>query len=108
MIISTYLESEGIMKIELDVPDYSPRTGLHMKWEEGFMIETRIEGGTTMIAANQAGLVSLARLILTLANTQVPAGHHWHLDASNSLEEGSSELIIVKAEEIAETDHLVE
>jgi hypothetical protein len=82
------------MKIELEVPGYS--NGLHMNWEDGYVISAKIDNETIIITANHAGLVSLARLLLTLADERAPAGSHWHLDDSNSLEEGSCELVIDK------------
>jgi hypothetical protein len=84
------------MELKIAVPDYLPERSLRMEWEPGAIIETRIDDGATVIRANQEGLVSFARLFLTLANEQVPSGSHWHLDESNSLEEGSTELIVEK------------
>jgi hypothetical protein len=84
------------MKMNIDVPDYSPEHGFPIQWDEEFEIVARIESGTVLIQANQAGLVSLARLLLTLSQRNVPSGQHVHLDDSNSLEDGSCELIIDK------------
>jgi hypothetical protein len=84
------------MTIETEVPEYSRDHGLQMKWENGAINEARIQGNSTVIRANKPGLISLARLLLTLVNDEVPKGHHWHLDESNALEEGSQELIIEK------------
>lgn len=84
------------MKIEIDVPDYSSEGGMRMEWENGFTILVQVQGGTIHIQANRAGLVSLARHLLTLAQSEVPLGHHMHFDDSNSLEDGSSEMIIEK------------
>jgi hypothetical protein len=84
------------MKVEINVPDYSKQNGLQMEWEDGSAISVEIANASILIEANRAGLVSLARLLLTLAGERVPAGHHWHLDDSNSLEDGSSDLIIEK------------
>ena len=67
-----------------------------MEWEDGFIISARADGGTVVITANREGLISLARLLLTLADERVPSGHHWHLDASNALEDGSIEVIVEK------------
>jgi hypothetical protein len=70
-----------------------------MEWDDWFQIKvTLINPGTVHILANEAGLRSLARLLLTLANDKAPNGSHWHLDPPNSLEEGSIELIIEKNE----------
>lgn len=87
------------MKIEIEVPDYSPEKGLHFLWEEDFKIEARIEEGrAVVIKADRGGLVSLARHLLTLASVPVPIGSHFHLDDLNSLEEGSCELIFERGE----------
>ncbi|MFL5732702.1 MAG: hypothetical protein ACJ78Q_05815 [Chloroflexia bacterium] len=84
------------MKIEIDVPDYSPEGGLRMRWEEGSIISATEDGGAILIRANHEGLVSLARLLLTLVNEGVPSGAHWHLDAHNAFEDGSIEIVIEK------------
>lgn len=44
------------------------------------------------IAANREGMLSLANILIDLADSQ--PGDHIHLDEYNSLEEGSAELII--------------
>lgn len=84
------------MIIEIEVPNYSHDQGLQMKWENGAIIRAGVEGNSTVIQANKPGLLSLARLLLTLVNDDVLIGHHWHLDELNALEEGSQELIIEK------------
>lgn len=85
------------MKIEIEVPEYSPEDGLQMEWEPDTAITTEVAYGAIRILANRDGLISLARLLLTLADAHVAAGYHWHLDASNSLENDSVEVIIEKA-----------
>ena len=69
---------------------------MDLVWEDGFMIRIRTEGKETIISANKDGLVSLAHHLLVLAE-ETP-GSHIHLDEYNSLEEGSSGLIIEKTE----------
>lgn len=49
------------------------------------------------ISANASGLRSLARQLLVLAQESTPSGHHFHFDDSNSLEDGSTELVLEKA-----------
>ena len=46
------------------------------------------------LRCNQAGLQTLARHLLTLAQAGIPLGSHLHLDSSNGLEDGSAEIII--------------
>ena len=62
-----------------------------LNWIDGFEISIRIENGAAVISANREGLLSLANHLKSLA--EEPLGTHIHLDAYNSLEEGSSELI---------------
>ena len=63
-----------------------------MEWVDGFVIGVRIIGGAAVISANREGLLSLAGHLAALAE-ETP-GSHIHLDAYNSLEEGSAELIL--------------
>lgn len=84
------------MKIEIDIPDYSPPEGLRFVWEDDFTIVVEPHGDGFIIRANRDGLISLARHLLTLAQENVPPGWHFHLDDSNSLENGSCELIVEK------------
>ena len=69
---------------------------MEFKWTDGFMISVREEDGAVVIAANRAGLQSLADHLLRLAEQD--GQNHFHLDQYNSLEEGSLELIIEKTE----------
>jgi len=69
---------------------------MELNWVDGYEIKVRIENGAAVISANREGLLSLADHLRSLA--EEPAGSHIHLDACNSLEEGSSELILEKTE----------
>ena len=70
---------------------------MRFDWEDGFEIAVKNENGAVCIQANREGLVSLARLCIALAKET--NGSHIHLDAYNSLEEGSAELILELKEE---------
>ena len=65
---------------------------MELNWTDGFEIKVRIENGAAVISANREGLLSLADHLKSLA--EEPSGSHIHLDAYNSLEEGSLELIL--------------
>ena len=66
-------------------------------WEDGFAINVSVDKrNTVVISANSEGLLSLAMQLKALADEE--AGSHIHYDEYNSLEEGSSELIIEKTE----------
>ncbi len=67
-----------------------------MKWIDGFSTAVRIDDGVPIISANREGLLSLANHLTDLAD-EAP-GNHIHLDAFNSLEEGSVELIVESVE----------
>lgn len=67
---------------------------MEIKWADGFSIRVSAEDNTAVISANGQGLLSLAWMLLDLAG-EAP-GAHIHLDAYNSLEEGSAELILEK------------
>ncbi len=84
------------MKVEIEVPDYDARQGVHLEWEDGFTIDAQLQDRALHITANTAGLISLARLLLTLAQSNVPSGCDVHLDESNALEDNACELIIEK------------
>jgi len=64
---------------------------MELNWVDGFEITVRTETGAAVISANREGLLSLANHLKSLA--EEPSGSHMHLDAYNSLEEGSLELI---------------
>ena len=76
--------------------EYSPEKGMELIWEDGFEIKCHVEDGVITISANKEGLISLANHLVNLAQDKVPAGNHIHLDELNSLEDGSSELVIKK------------
>ena len=82
--------------ITIQIPIYTPEDRLKLEWEKDFFIKIIQEDGTVMLQANQNGLGSLAKHFLCLADSRVPLHNHIHLDDSNSLEDGSSELIIEK------------
>lgn len=65
-------------------------------WEDGFEISARTDGDEIVISANREGLLSLAENLRILAEQEGRC--HFHLDAYNSLEDGSAELVIEKTE----------
>jgi hypothetical protein len=84
------------MEIKLQIPAYSAASGFANHWEDGFEIKVTDSPNEILIQANKAGLISLAIQLLTLAQDEVPAHHHIHLDEYNSLEKGSKGLTIEK------------
>jgi hypothetical protein len=70
----------------LDVPEFDPQRGLRFEWEDGFEIGVEILDSEILVTTNRAGLVSLARHLLTLAQDGVPSGHHIHLTADQEID----------------------
>ena len=63
-----------------------------MGWIDGFEIRTAVKCNNNVISANREGLLSLAKHLTALADGE--PGEHVHYDEFNSLEEGSTEIII--------------
>lgn len=84
------------MRVILEVPEYNIKSGFKYKWETNFTVRVTVENKVTTLSANKEGLISLANHLLNLAQDAIKPGTHIHLDESNSLEEGSIELIIEK------------
>jgi len=61
-------------------------------WEEDFAIRVKCVRGVVVVSANREGLLSLARQFAALA--EAAPGSHIHYDEYNSLEEGSTEIIV--------------
>ncbi len=87
------------MTLHITVPDYSPERGLKCELEDDYRISVDISDDLSVcIAANKAGLIALAKLMLTLSSDNVPDGVHMHFDTMNgALEDNSYELILCKA-----------
>ncbi len=67
---------------------------MKLEWKDGFTVRVRIVRNQVVISANREGLLSLQQQLAALAG-ETP-GSHIHYDDSNSLEEGSVQLIIEK------------
>ena len=65
---------------------------MKVEWVEGFEIQVKIQDGTAIISANKEGLLSLAKQFTALAEG-IP-GDHIRYDEHNSLEDGSSGMIV--------------
>ena len=84
------------MLVQIEIPDYLPEHGIQTEWDDGFTISFERGHSVMMLKANSAGLITLARHLLTLAQPSVPTGSHIHYDEPNTLEKGSQELVIEK------------
>ena len=64
---------------------------MDINWADGFEIKVTQRENETLISANREGLISLSDILAALADER--SGSHIHLDVSNSLEDGSCELV---------------
>ncbi|MFG1689399.1 hypothetical protein ACGFNP_55275 [Nonomuraea sp. NPDC049269] len=74
------------MNLSIEVPEYRAGEGLGFAWDENFEIELTVRSTEVVIKANHAGLTSLARHLLTLAQVGVHEGSHIHLTADQEIE----------------------
>ncbi|MFC8829433.1 hypothetical protein ACFT9I_29270 [Streptomyces sp. NPDC057137] len=81
----------------IDVPEYRVGEGLHFAWDDDFEIELTVRSAEVVIKANRAGLTSLARHLLTLAQQGVHGGSHIHLTADQEIE-SEIDLILERVE----------
>lgn len=85
-----------MVELKINIPEYTIEKGVIYIWEHGFVIKSEVQDDQIMISANQAGLISLAKHLFFLAQTETPTGCHYHLDEHNSSESGSKEIVISK------------
>ena len=65
---------------------------MRIRWVDGFQIRAAVHDGEVVISANREGMLSLANILLDLA--EETSGTHIHLDEYNSLDDESCELVI--------------
>jgi hypothetical protein len=78
------------------VPRYNTKIGFEFAWYGDSTVHFDIEKDIAIIKADRDGLISLASHLLNMAQDDIPAGYHIHLDDLGSFEDGSDELIIEK------------
>ena len=71
---------------------------MKIAWVDGSRISVKADNKEVTISANREGLLSLALQLQALA--EGTPGDHIHYDAYNSLEEGSSEMIVERVDRI--------
>ncbi len=82
--------------MNISVPPYEDGGPLRFEWDDAFEIKVNRSAEEVSISANSAGLISLARHLLTLAQDAVPNGSHLHLTDGVELDDGSGDLVIEK------------
>lgn len=84
------------MKINIDIPDYDGNA-IDVVWERKSDYKVEMNGREVIIAANDEGLVSLAKQMLYMACNNIPAGSHVHYDNFFTRNDtGKYELVIEK------------
>lgn len=74
------------MEYVIRVPERDPTNGLQFEWDNGFEIEVNVSDSEISIRANEAGLISLSRHLLTLAQPSTDTGSPIHLTADMEIE----------------------
>jgi hypothetical protein len=86
------------MECVVDVPEKRDGEGMRFVWDPGYEIAIAVTGSEISIRANRAGLVSLARHLLTLAQESARVGSHVHLTAGQEID-SEFDLILELSEE---------
>jgi len=80
--------------VTLEVISYDPALGVGTWWDDDAVLRAEVWESpekTVVISGNPAGLMSLARHLLTLAQDAVPNGRHFDFDTyCGWLEDGSA------------------
>ncbi|MFC9238261.1 hypothetical protein ACFTZK_17645 [Streptomyces decoyicus] len=79
-------EAAAAMDLVMSLPEHRAGEGLQFAWDDDFEIEMEAGPTEVVIRANRAGLTSLARHLLTLAQQGVHEGSHIHLTADQEIE----------------------
>ncbi|HEY7584548.1 MAG TPA: hypothetical protein VIB78_13130 [Acidimicrobiia bacterium] len=88
------------MDMTIDVIEYDNRRGLEFAWDNSFSIAVVQRSHGVEIVANRAGLISLARVLLTMAQDSIdlPRPFDIELDESNALEDDSLPLRLIRTD----------
>ena len=85
------------MKIHVDVIPYSDEDCICIELVPDAKIKCRKSDGEFLIQANREGLQFLAKVCLTLAQEDVPAGNHVHFDGFDFFESDNVDITIERA-----------
>ncbi|BCJ73713.1 hypothetical protein CS0771_32570 [Catellatospora sp. IY07-71] len=84
--------------VTVEIQTYDPALGVGTWWDDDTVLRAEVWESpeqTVVISGNPAGLVSLARHLLSLAQEAVPDGRHFDFDTyCGWLEEGSAAIRI--------------
>jgi hypothetical protein len=86
------------MERSILVRPYDASTGFVIDAMPDAEVLVRVAGGEAAISANPAGLLWLAQALVSLAEQDVPAGAHVHLEPGMDLDAGSAPLVLDRIE----------
>jgi hypothetical protein len=78
----------------ISVRPYNANTGFLIDPVPGVDVRVRVTGSDVSLSANRAGLIWLAQALVSLAEDDVPAGTHAHLEPGLDLADGSASLAL--------------
>jgi len=84
------------MEVTVSIVKYTPGSGVTTNWEIDHRISVTLGSDEIVIAANPAGLRTLAAHMLTLAQDEMPNGNHLHYEPGWGLEDDSKSLVITR------------
>jgi len=84
------------MRITIDVPDHTDEEGIPIVFEDEYHIRVWFDISSVVVEANQSGMITLARTLLSLACNDVPSGYHIHLDSGFVLGDDSVNLTLMR------------
>lgn len=68
------------MKVTIDIPNFDGE-GVDVIWDKNANYEIMVEGDEVMICANKEALMSIAKQMLYLAQSDIPLYAHVHYNA---------------------------
>ncbi len=89
------------MKRRLEYPLWEDGDTMRYRWAPCYRIWTMERSGRIVVVANRPGLISLARICMSLASFDGGRPLHEHLETGTDLEDGSTELTLVREGEEA-------
>lgn len=82
------------MKVPVDIIPFSENDCICLEYVPGADIKLITEHNSLYICSNAEGLQFLAKICLTLAQSDIPEGHHIHLDGFDFIQGNGLDLTI--------------
>lgn len=82
------------MKVDVDIVPYSKNKCICLEYVPGADIKFNADSNSLYISSNSEGLYYLAKVCLTLAQSDTPKGSHIHMDSFNFIQSDNFDLTI--------------